>query len=675
MRVCPKCGAVYTNLFARCSNDDAPLEDTDRDPLEGRQLDRYHIETRLGVGSMGCVYRARHAVIDRVYALKVLFGDYANNAKFQARFRREATSISKIRHPNIVMVEDFGRTPSGHTFLAMELVEGETLQDLLARDGPLPPARAADIARQIADGLGAAHRLGFVHRDVKPANVMLASAPQPDRVKLLDFGAVSLRTAPLEERLTAVGHIIGTPSYMAPEQTQDPNVAPTADIYALGVILFEMLAGHPPFRGHNRATLIVQHLTEPAPPAPPSGGLETLVARMLRKKPSERPQSTDDVIRSLDDIAVGSGGHDDAEPPPASLPGVLDPTKDPPTAPYSSSDTGFYLAPTNRPGVGDEQEVLRKIYEEFAQDAKRADTRPEPLPRDDTQPTPPDERMVALAVASTPKDGEIETWTDDAVRAPNGDADPKPPPEASADCETPPGLDTMIVRQRNRALAQRPYDAAAPTPDPDLQRLLEEPPSPEEVAPTRLVFGFDEGPAHAGEPAPTLSDDNLGLISERVSRSLDPSNPGGPARTPRPEVVVADDTEDTDQSIETAPPRPESETLPPAPTMGRDGPIIGITGHAGPTTMLNMADLPMPPPPSMAVPTRRGAGPASAVVYRRPSAPPSHQQPWLYVGILLVVGLVAAVIMGIAFTPPTVQLETAPAPVASPPREPANPPP
>ena len=150
--VCPQCGSVYSGPLLRCTLDDQVLVEQSHDPLVGRQLDRYHIEERLGVGGMGCVYRARHSVIDRSYAIKVLFGDFANNEKFHARFRREATSISKIRHPNIVQVEDFGRTPKGLTFIAMELVRGRTLESLLATAGPLPAGRAASIARQLADG-------------------------------------------------------------------------------------------------------------------------------------------------------------------------------------------------------------------------------------------------------------------------------------------------------------------------------------------------------------------------------------------------------------------------------------------------------------------------------------------------------------------------------------------
>ena len=407
--VCPQCGSVYAGVAVRCALDDAALVTQENDPLVGRLLDRYQIEERLGVGGMGCVYRARHAVIDRAYAIKVLYGDFANNEKFQARFRREATAISKVQHPNVVRVEDFGRTSKGLTFLAMELVRGKTLESELADVGQMSPARAAHIARQVAGGLDAAHQLGFVHRDVKPANIMLTAEPTPDFVKILDFGTVSLRTLPLDERLTAVGHIIGTPTYMAPEQAQNPGVDPTADVYALGVILFEMLAGHPPFTARTRAAAIVQHLNETPPLAPPSQGLEQLVASMLRKSPLERPRSMRDVIEELDRLELSD---------------ELAPTQRPATPPQ---DAEFFGGPTNQILLGLEQDQLRRIYAAFEADGNVRDTAAdEPsITPNDPKPTPPDDSL------------------------PMGGA-------------RPPSSNTMVVRERKTAVVDRPTTTAAP---------------------------------------------------------------------------------------------------------------------------------------------------------------------------------------------------------------------
>ena len=283
-------------------HDGTDLEDVARDPLVGQQLDRYTVEEQLGEGGMGCVYRARHTVLDREYAIKVLFADFADDGRFLARFRREAQSMSRVRHPHIVNVEDFGTSSQGLTFLVMELVQGRTLEQIIADEAPLPPVRAARLMQQVLEGLGAAHQGGFVHRDVKPANIMVATVDGEEQVKLLDFGAVSLRSLPTNERLTYVGHIIGTPTYMAPEQSQDPNVGPPADLYAVGVVLYEMLTGQPPFTGAGRAEVMVKHISAQPPAAPPSAGLERLVQWLMRKLPSERPQSAEEVIGFLTEL-------------------------------------------------------------------------------------------------------------------------------------------------------------------------------------------------------------------------------------------------------------------------------------------------------------------------------------------------------------------------------------
>lgn len=320
MRVCPRCRSVYCTDVWVCSLDGERLRDHPRDPLVGGAIERYVVLDLIGQGAMGRVYRARHAVLDRAYAIKVLFGEYAADPKFQERFRQEALSISQIRHPSIVSVEDFGTTPEGLAFLVLELVEGRPLDQVIEREAPMSPRRVVHIAMQLAAGLGAAHAHGFVHRDVKPSNVMvLPQGPPPpspngagtapwgaggDVVKLLDFGAVSLLAVPRDQRLTRMGHLIGTPTYMAPEQSQDPGVGPSADLYALGVMMFEMLTGEPPFRGAHRTEIIVQHISAPPPPLPPLGGLERIVALLLEKDPRDRPQNAKTLLSMLTDLPL-----------------------------------------------------------------------------------------------------------------------------------------------------------------------------------------------------------------------------------------------------------------------------------------------------------------------------------------------------------------------------------
>ena len=498
VRVCPQCGSIYSGPFTRCKADDTALVDQDRDPLIGRALDRYHIVERLGMGGMGCVYRARHAVIERQYAIKVLFGDYVDNNKFQARFRREATSISKIRHPNIVQVEDFGRTPEGLTFLAMELVHGETLAQRLLRVGPLPPMRAADIVRQLADGLDAAHQVGFVHRDVKPANVMLTDIPRANFVKLLDFGTVNLQAAPSDRRLTAVGHIIGTPTYMAPEQADDANVGPTADVYALGAILFELLTGTPPFHATTRAAMIIQHITKPPPPVPPSGGLEDLVDRMLRKDPSRRPQSMAEIRAALDDLDLTE--QEDSEsivqarrPHPVeglattSVPTPITPTATEPTPPLvviprvdTTPDSELRLTPSEGP-LDDLDTASMTTPETWGdwradgvgRDAPLADV---PLPPDPTQ-------AVTAAGLNTMIVRERKSPREDVPSAPSTDAALIPVTVEAG----PTRVDLRLQDLQTGTVTQD-----VPLPAPTIATVVAEPPEVAATAPQHLAFDTRE---------------------------------------------------------------------------------------------------------------------------------------------------------------------------------------
>jgi serine/threonine-protein kinase len=299
MRICPRCRLIYAEPVAHCGLDGTRIIEQDEDPLLGKTLDRYRIVSRLGKGAMGIVYRAQHSVISREYAIKVLFGELASNEKVVERLRREAQTVSQIRHPNIVSVEDFGRTKTGMHFLVMELVEGRTLLEAIRAEAPFPPARAAAIALQIARGLSEAHHLGFVHRDLKPSNIMLTTIDGEERVKVLDFGVVAMTNEDdSQDPLTAAGAFVGTPMYMAPEQ-RESIITPSVDLYSLGVILHELLAGEPPFRG-KPGEVMLKHATEQPPELPPCDGLERLVSALLEKSSADRPASAADVVRALE---------------------------------------------------------------------------------------------------------------------------------------------------------------------------------------------------------------------------------------------------------------------------------------------------------------------------------------------------------------------------------------
>ena len=304
---CSRCHAVYRKELGFCPADGGEVVVAQSDPLVGTDVGQYSIEALIGEGAMGRVYRAHHKhLADRVYALKVLLGDLASTQEMRMRFLNEAKSASKLSHPNVVTVYDVGRTDKGLLYLVMELVEGETLTDIIAR-GPMDPQLVGTLARGICDGLAHAHANGIVHRDLKPDNVIVVRSSEGELVpRIVDFGiAVSIEGE--DSRLTATGMSMGTPGYVAPEQVSGERVGASADQYALGVTMFEMLTGGElPFSGMPMEVAAAK-TTRDAPVVSacmPNGGtvppqLEKIVARMLCRKPAQRYESVAGVSRML----------------------------------------------------------------------------------------------------------------------------------------------------------------------------------------------------------------------------------------------------------------------------------------------------------------------------------------------------------------------------------------
>jgi eukaryotic-like serine/threonine-protein kinase len=265
---------------------------------------RYRVLGLIGTGGMGAVYRAEHVHMRKTVALKLLHPELLRVDEVVQRFEREAIAAARIAHPNVVAASDFGKLDDGSFYLVLEYVDGTSLRELLAR-GPLPVARALNIARQTTLALGAAHAAGIVHRDLKPDNVMLVSEPDGgDRVKVLDFGIA--RIAPPSEnrdatKLTRVGVVMGTVAYMSPEQATGQAIDERADLYSLGVMLYEMVAGVVPFDAELPSQVLARQLVE-APPPLPAGtapALAELVYELMEKKPDQRPASAEAVLARL----------------------------------------------------------------------------------------------------------------------------------------------------------------------------------------------------------------------------------------------------------------------------------------------------------------------------------------------------------------------------------------
>ncbi|HET7291719.1 MAG TPA: serine/threonine-protein kinase [Vicinamibacteria bacterium] len=263
---------------------------------------RYELEGKLGEGAMGVVYRARDRNLGRVVALKMLSPEMGAEDELRLRFQREAEAVGRLNHPNIVSVYDMGEH-QGRLYLAMELLEGEDLRTLIEKQAPLATSERVRVLGEIAAGVAYAHSRGVVHRDLKPANILLTST---GHVKILDFGLARLATM---ETITRRGVILGTPDYMSPEQAMGKPVDARSDIFSSGAVFYEFLTLQKPFKGKTLHSVLYQIISEDPdavltlnPEAP--ARLALLVHRMLRKDPSKRPSSMDEVERELKELAL-----------------------------------------------------------------------------------------------------------------------------------------------------------------------------------------------------------------------------------------------------------------------------------------------------------------------------------------------------------------------------------
>ena len=306
MKECPKCRRCYPDETDTCPQDGEPTAPT----LIGEPTidSRYLLERRLGQGGMGAVFHARHIFLKTQHAIKVILPDLVgNDPMLTTRFRQEALAAAAIRHPNIIAVTDFGVARGTMPFLVMEFVKGRSLQEIMGQEGAMPPQRAWEFITAIAAGVGAAHRQNIVHRDLKPLNIMVQDdVPIAEGVKILDFGLAKIKSGDLLGSFVQAqtSGLMGSPFYMAPEQWSDEEPDARADIYSLGVILYQMLCGEVPFKGSSIPSIMKKHLTLPPPSfqsmgvtvAPP---IEAVVRHALEKELDARIDSIETFLKEL----------------------------------------------------------------------------------------------------------------------------------------------------------------------------------------------------------------------------------------------------------------------------------------------------------------------------------------------------------------------------------------
>src|SRR4026209_2850664 len=306
MKECPACRRCYPDEINHCPQDG----DVTAQTLLGEPtLDaRYLLERRLGQGGMGVVFQARHIFLKTPHAIKVILPDLVgNDPMLTTRFRQEALAAAAIRHPNIIAVTDFGVVRGTMPFLVMEFVKGRSLHEILASEGAMPPQRAWEFISAIAAGVGAAHRQNIVHRDLKPLNIMVQDdVPIAEGVKILDFGLAKIKSGELLGSFVQAqtSGLMGSPFYMAPEQWGDDEPDAHADIYSLGVILYQMLAGEVPFKGSSIPSIMKKHLTLPPPSFQSMGvsvppAIEAVVRHSLAKEIGSLIDTVENFLKEL----------------------------------------------------------------------------------------------------------------------------------------------------------------------------------------------------------------------------------------------------------------------------------------------------------------------------------------------------------------------------------------
>ncbi len=326
---CPSCGADAGEISKFCpACGTTMVRAAEGDDYIGKIVaKKYRVEQMIGEGGMGKVFKATQTTLDKLVVLKVLRHNLLSDERTVQRFQREAKAASRLNHPNSIAILDFGTAEDGALYIAMEFVAGKDLHQILSKEWPLPEARVVRIVSQVLSALSDAHGAGVIHRDLKPENIMVEQRRgEPDFVKVLDFGIAKIQDSTGDEgpALTRAGFVCGTPEYMSPEQARGAQLDHRSDLYAVGVILYQLSCGLLPFESDSAVGFATKHLTEEPPPpskrrpdARISAGMERLILRALSKNPADRPQNADAFkaeLNSLDKARPAPAGRRAATP-------------------------------------------------------------------------------------------------------------------------------------------------------------------------------------------------------------------------------------------------------------------------------------------------------------------------------------------------------------------------
>ena len=448
----------------------------------------------------GALYRGSVEATHQPCAIKLIYGEMATDAQVVDRLEREMRAVRRIDHPHIVRLIDSGQSECRVPFLVMEWVEGRSLRKVVETEIPLEADRVGRLAQQLSAGLSAAHRLGYVHRDLKPANIMLTPTEHGwERAKILNFGIAAALQAPAErERLGKAGYILGSPTYMAPEQVDPTAVAPQTDVYALGVILYELLTGEPPFVGTLERVLVAK-MTEPPPPLPPwTGGLGELVGRLLATRPEDRPPSALHVDAELGRLGLLGDDPSTTVRSRRKLHGAPAPS---PTSTDGPADAA------NRPNGKTDRP-----------------TPTEPLGQPPAAPVPVADTLPLIATRAAPAPDELMSYEDAGPTRTEGPPKAIGTASSNSSVSIPPGAETLDAPPLSREVVEhRSADSAGRTPVP--------------TGPPALgVPGAVRDPAEPHAPAGLVDVDDsvLYAVDSAPTRTVEPQDGPGPRFSLRP---------------------------------------------------------------------------------------------------------------------------------------------